>query len=133
MEIKSVILLLDSLPAGLKANIAAVLGMSLAHYYPELVGGPATTACGRELPGITTIPVPILSADETVLSEIYLTASDLDLVVPFGTAALTTKTYDDYCTRLGALTDDDQGVKGLLLYGPKKSVDKLVGQLPLLR
>ena len=83
MEIKSVILLLDSLPAGLKANIAAVLGMSLGHYYPELVGGPATTACGRELPGITTIPVPILSADETVLSEIYLTASDLDLVVPF--------------------------------------------------
>ena len=82
MEIKSVILLLDSLPAGLKANIAAVLGMSLGHYYPELVGGPATTACGRELPGITTIPVPILSADETVLSEIYLTASDLDLVVP---------------------------------------------------
>ena len=32
MEIKSVILLLDSLPAGLKANIAAVLGMSLGHY-----------------------------------------------------------------------------------------------------
>ncbi|MCB1832516.1 DUF2000 family protein [Paracoccus alkenifer] len=82
MGIESVILLLDSLPAGLKANIAAVLGMSLAHYYPEQVGSPATAACGRELPGITTIPVPILNADETVLSEIYLTASDLDLVVP---------------------------------------------------
>jgi hypothetical protein len=133
MNTKSVIILLDSLSSGLKSNIAAILGMSLGRYHPELVGGPVTTADGRELPGITTIPVPILGADESVLNDIFLTASDLDLVVSFGNAALTTKTYDEYRSKLGALGKSEQGVKGLLLCGPKKTVNKLVGQLALLR
>ena len=133
MDTKSVILLLDTLPTGLKANIAAVLGMSLGRYCPELVGGPVITADGCELPGITTIPVPILSADELVLRDIFLTAGDLDLLVPFGTAALTTKDYDDYSRKLRSLAIGDQGVRGLLLCGPKKTVNKLVGQLALLR
>lgn len=133
MNTKSVILLLDSLPTGLKTNIAAVLGMSLGRYRPDLVGGVATTADGRELPGITTIPLPILSADETVMRDIFLKTCDLDLLVAFGTAALTTKDYDEYCDKLGALADGDQGIKGLLLCGSKKIVNRLVGQLSLLR
>lgn len=133
MNTKSVILLLDSLPTGLKTNIAAVLGMSLGRYRPDLVGGVAITADGRELPGITTIPLPILSADEMVLRDIFLKAGDLDLLVAFGTAALTTKDYDEYRRKLGTLADRDQGVKGLLLCGPEKTINRLVGQLALLR
>ena len=54
-------------------------------------------------------------------------------MVPFGIAALTTKTYADYIAKLATLANADQGIKGLLLLGPKKPVNKLVGQLPLLR
>lgn len=133
MEMKAVILLLDSLPVGLKANIAAVLGMSLGRDHPELVGGPVRTSAGRELPGITTIPIPILSADAEGLAAIFHDPGDLDLVVPFGSAALGTKTYAEYQAALATLDEADQGVRGLLLFGAKKSVNKRVGQLALLR
>lgn len=109
------------------------MGMSLGRYYPDLVGGDAQTADQTKLPGITTVPVPVLSADRAQLAELFARAGDLDLVVPFGEAALTTKNYDDYQSKLSALSDADQGIVGLLLMGPKKAVNKLVGQLPLLR
>ena len=134
MEQKAVIILCDDLPTGLKANIAAVLGMSLGRYQPNLVGPEALTGDGTSLPGITTIPVPILTTDQMGIDEIFAVARGaLELVAPFGTAALSTKNYDDYMRKLASLPDAEQGTKGLLLLGDKKSVNKIVGQLPLLR
>jgi len=134
MEHKAVIVLCDDLPTGLKANIAAVMGMSLGRYRPDLVGPEAQTADGATLPGITTVPVPILTTDEAGLAEIFASAHGaLDLVAPFGSAALTTKNYADYTAKLATLSDAGQGIKGLLLFGDKKTVNKYVGQLPLLR
>lgn len=133
MEVKCVIVLCDTLPTGLKANIAAVLGMSLGRYKPELLGNEAHTADGTELPGITTVPVPILSAGADILAQLFADARSLDLVVPFGQAALSTKNYADYRAKLATLTDAKQELQGLLLAGEKKIINKLVGQLPLLR
>jgi hypothetical protein len=134
MEQKAVIVLCDDLPTGLKANIAAVMGMSLGRYKPDLVGPEALTGDGTSLPGITTIPVPILTADQAGIDTIFVASrGELEMVVPFGTAALTTKNYDDYTRKLATLADTEQGIKGLLLLGPKKRVNKIVGQLPLLR
>ncbi|MFV0643295.1 MAG: DUF2000 domain-containing protein [Sphingomonadaceae bacterium] len=133
MDLKPVIALSDDLPSGLKANIAAVMGMSLGRYRPGLIGVEAYTADRTKLPGITTVPVPVLSADRARLSELFAQAGNLDLVVPFGEAALTTKNYNDYQVKLATLPDADQGIVGLLLVGSKKAVNKLVGQLPLLR
>ena len=64
MEYKAVIILSCDLPVGLQANIASILGMSLGHYKPELIGNIVTTSDEKEINGITTIPVPILTADE---------------------------------------------------------------------
>ena len=134
MEQKAVIILCDDLPTGIKANIAAVLGMSLGRYQPNLVGPEALTGDGTSLPGITTIPVPILTTDQMGIDEIFaVSRGALELVAPFGTAALSTKNYDDYMRKLASLPDAEQGTKGLLLLGDKKSVNKIVGQLPLLR
>lgn len=134
METKAVIVLCGDLPAGLKANIAAVLGMSLGRYRPELIGVASRTADQTELPGITTIPLPILTSPEADLGDLFEAArASVDLVVPFGIAALTTKTYAEYQEKLALLTDAQQQIKGLLLLGSKKPVNKLVGQLALLR
>jgi len=134
MEQKAVIILCDDLPIGLKANIAAVVGMSLGRYHPDLVGPEAQTGDGTKLPGITTVPVPILTSNEANLAEIFAAAHDaIDLAVPFGTAALTTRNYADYTAKLATLADRQQGIKGLLLLGPRKKVNRLIGQLPLLR
>ena len=59
MEQKAVIVLCDDLPNGLKANIAAVMGMSLGRYQPDLVGPEVQTGDGATLPGITTVPVTL--------------------------------------------------------------------------
>ena len=134
MEQKAVIVLCDDLPNGLKANIAAVIGMSFGRYQPDLVGPETQTRDGTKLQGITTVPIPILISDEAGLAEIFAAAQgDLDLVIPFGAAALTTKNYTDYTAKLAMLADAKQGIKGLLLLGAKKPVNKLIGRLPLLR
>lgn len=134
MDQKAVIVLCDDLPNGLKANIAAVMGMSLGRYQPDLVGPEAQTRDATNLPGITTVPVPILTTDEAGIAKIFSAANGvLDLAIPFGEAALTTKNYTDYIAKLATLSDAEQGIKGLLLLGAKKPVNKLVGQLPLLR
>jgi len=109
------------------------MSMSLGRYHPELVGPDATTADGTALPGITTIPVPILTADGERIAEIFAQADRLDLTVPFTEAALTTKTYADYEAKLAETTADALHIHGLLLFGAKKAINKLVGQLPLLR
>jgi len=107
--------------------------MSLGRHHPELVGPPAKTADGTELLGITTIPVPILTAEAEGLTRIFSEAGALDLAIPFTEAALTTKTYADYEAKLAATAASDLGIHGLVLFGAKKAVNKLVGQLPLLR
>lgn len=123
----------ESLPNGLKANIAAVMCMSLGKHHPEIVGTAAATADGVEVPGITRIPVPILTEQPEKLSALWAQSRDLDFAVPFTGAALTTKTYGDYEARLITATAAETEVHGLLLFGEKKAVNRLVGQLPLLR
>lgn len=108
--------------------------MSLGRYQPDLVGPQAYTADGTVLPGITTIPVPILTADQENMFALFSAGNKaLELVVPFGSAALTTKNYADYIEKLSELTDADQEIRGLLFMGDKKPVNKIIGQLPLLR
>jgi hypothetical protein len=64
---KPVIILTDDLPVGLEANFAAVLAMSLGRSCPDLVGHETPAADGSVLPGITTVPVPLLAAARSEL------------------------------------------------------------------
>lgn len=84
MEQKAVIVLSRDLPSGLQANIAAVLGMSLGYYQPNLIGDFVITEDKKRIAGITTIPVPILTADEADLQRIFVDSEDFILAIPFG-------------------------------------------------
>ncbi|RYB05216.1 DUF2000 domain-containing protein [Lichenibacterium ramalinae] len=134
MGTKAVVILAEHLPVGLKANIAAVMGMSLGTHRPDLVGPSVATSDGMVAPGITTIPIPVLTAPGKYLSAIWAEGIDagLDLMVPFTDAALRTKTYEEYTAKLTVVLASDMPVHGILLLGDKKSVNSLVGQLPLL-
>ena len=132
MEKKAIIAVSNKLPVGLKANIAAVLCMSLGKSYPDLVGPPAITRDGVTITGITTIPVPILEANPEQLFDLF-NANSLDLVVPFNEAAMTTKNYSDYQAKLLESQSEELQVHGILLYGDRKTINKLAGQLPLLK
>jgi hypothetical protein len=135
-DTKVAIVLDASMPAGLAANTAAVLTLTLGRQVETLVGPELKDADGSLHAGITTAPIPILTADVATVKAIRNRAvsdhAEL-LVVDFTDCAQRTRTYDDYARLLETATDESITYLGVALYGPRKQVQKLTGSLPLLR
>ncbi|MGW5238404.1 DUF2000 domain-containing protein [Monashia sp. NPDC004114] len=126
----------SSLPSGLAANTAAVLTLTVGHRVPELVGPDLKDADGCTHLGITTTPIPILTASTEHLKAICgLAREDLHdlLVVGFSDCAQRTRTYDDYAEALESSSSEELTYLGAALYGPRKKVVSLTGTLRLLR
>lgn len=136
-ETKCVIVIDESLPAGIIANTTAILGISLGRLVPEAVGPDVEDASGRLHRGIITLPVPVLKGDReslrTLREKLYAPDfSDL-IVVDFSDVAQGCHVYDDYIQKAGATQESDHNYLGIVLFGNKKKVNKLTGSLPLLR
>jgi len=131
---KGVVIVDASLPPGLKANIAAVLSLSLGRKHPEIVGENVKNSDELEMQGITQMPLPILQAAAPDIKRLYLEncMSELYMVI-FNDAALVTKSYSDYVKRILMQRSEDMVVHGLIAYGGKKLVNKICGSLQLLR
>ena len=136
-QAKCVMVLDEDLPAGLLANTAGVLALTLGRRLDSIIGPDVVDGSGRSHAGITTIPIPILKANGDTVKGIRLkaeeAADDLLLVVDVTDAAQTTKTYDDYTEKIAAVPSEGLKYLGVALYGDKKPVNKLTGSLPLLR
>lgn len=134
---KCVIVLDESLPLGLIANTAAILGITFGQKMPQIVGDDITDKTGRTHLGIITFPVPILKANaealkvlrEKLYSEDFsdLTAAD------FSDLAQSCKTYSEFIVKMNAAREENLSYLGLAICGAKKKVNKLTGSLPLLR
>ncbi|MGC7100992.1 DUF2000 domain-containing protein [Amycolatopsis lurida] len=111
---KCAIVVSEELPAGLAANAAGVLSITLGHRISGLVGADVKDADGVVHPGIVRLPIPILN-------------------VPFSALAQSCKTYDEYIGKMAATATADLDIVGVGLHGPRKPVNRLVGSLPLLR
>jgi hypothetical protein len=134
MSQKCVIVVDDSLPVGLKANIAAVLCLSVGANFPDVVGPDATDGTGNTYAGITQIPVPVLMSSTSQLADLVGAARDKDLYhASFTDAALNTKKYDDYTAELAAKRSDEVVHHGVVLVASDKQVKKLTSGLPLLK
>lgn len=122
------------LPLGLIANTAAVLALTIGARVP-LIGPDIQDGANSTHVGLTTIPVPILRADANVLKELREKAAQMPelLMVDVTDAAQTTTNYADYTAKLGQGTGETLRYLGLAFFGPKKSVNRLVGNFPLLR
>ena len=64
---KCVLVIDGTLPLGLIANTAAILGITLGKQLPQAVGPDVRDKSGRAHLGITALPVPILRADRQTL------------------------------------------------------------------
>ena len=64
---KCVLVIDGTLPLGLIANTAAILGITLGKHLPQAVGPDVRDKSGRSHLGITALPVPILRADRQTL------------------------------------------------------------------
>lgn len=121
------------LPAGLAANAAAVLSVTLGHRVEGLVGHDVLDADGVTHAGISRLPLPILTSP-TVTTIIRAAAEDDEIFfVAFSALAQSCRTYEEYTARMAATATADLDSVGVALHGPRKRVDRLVGSLPLLR
>ncbi|EDM23951.1 DUF2000 domain-containing protein [Caminibacter mediatlanticus TB-2] len=132
---KQVIILESNQPIGLLINTASILAITLGDKIENLRGEDTIDKDGIPHPGVIYSPLPILQASKDELREIYKKAlNDNDiLVADFTTLAQSCKTYDEYIQKCMNTKNEDFEIIGLALYGPKKKINKLVGNLKVLR
>lgn len=137
IEYKCVLVLDGDQEPGVRANTAAILGFTLGARYPDLVGPDAPDADGRTHPGIIVTPVPVLKSNADGLRELYLRLSDPKFrgvfCVDFSDVAQCCQTYPVYLEKAAVTPTAEHHFLGLGLWGEKKLVNKLTGNLPLLR
>lgn len=136
-NMKCVMIFDESLPVGVTANTAAIMGASLGKADPEVVGITPVDMDGNEHSGLIQFPVPILKSDSDTIQDIRKKAldtygEDID-IIDFTDIAQKSMTYDDYLNNYKATAGDDISYLGLTLCGPKKAINKLTGNLSLLR
>ncbi len=134
---KCVIVLDGSLPAGVAANTAAILGITLGMKRPDVVGDGVRDGAGQEHPGIIRYPVPVLRGTPELLRNIRARLSETSFAgltaVDFTDLAQGCRTYGEYIEKMAACPPEELQYMGLALCGEEKTVNRLTGSLPLLR
>ncbi len=134
---KCVMILDETLPLGLAANAAAIMGITLGRQLPGIVGPDVFDLSGTPHLGIIKFPVPILKASPETLREIRQKLSGPEYqgltVVDFSNLAQSCKTYAEFIAKMARTQENTLEYFGIAICGAKKQVNKLTGSLPLLR
>lgn len=134
---KCVILVDAELPLGLLANTVAVLAISIGNRVNGIVGADVYDQDGTLHPGITEAVVPLLKGNRPIIRQIrekMLTMHSNDLYfVDFCNTAQQSKYYTDYRTKLAEMPEADLYYLGIAIYGPDREINKLTGNIALLR
>ncbi len=131
---RCVILIDDSLPSGKAANAAAVMALTMGMRQPHLVGGALVDGAGNAHPGLIPIGLPVLeapAADFPRLREKAL-AAGLD-VVDFPVEGQQTTDYAEFQRLFAEVDPESVQYLGMMVYGTKKRVSRLVGRYGLLK
>lgn len=134
---KCVIVLDSTLPAGVAANTAAILGITIGQRRPDAVGSDVRDGGGQVHPGIIRFPVPILRGTPEILREIRARLPDPAFsgltAVDFTSLAQGCRTYEEFIEKMALVPPEELQYMGLALCGEGKLVSRLTGNLPLLR
>lgn len=134
---KCVVVIDDSLPMGMAANTAAILGLTIGMEEPSIIGPVVRDGGGREHLGITIAPIPVLKGSRAVMMELREKLYDPEYAdvktVDFSETAAYSNSYQDYAERLAEQSGDAIRYIGIGIIGPKKKVNRLTGGLPLLK
>ena len=134
---KCVMLINENLPLGIIANTAAVMGVTFGKLFPQTVGADVLDNSGNCHLGIIEIPITILKGNLTFIKELremlYLPAFNELTVVDFSDIAQSCKTYDEFIKKMAGIPNADLNYFGIAIYGDKKQVNKLTGNMALLK
>jgi hypothetical protein len=132
--LRCVVVVDDALPAGLAANAAAALALTLGATVAGLIGEELVDADGERHPGLIPHGLPVLAAPRDALPELRRRALATGLgVVDFPVAGQQTTDYAELLRNVAATPAAELAYLGLLLHGPRRAVTKLTGALPLRR
>lgn len=127
----------ETLPLGIIANTAAIMGITLGKKKPGVVGADVTDQSGNGHLGIIEFPVPILKGTQESIKEIRETLYQPDYedltVVDFSDLAQGCKTYGEFMEKMADVPEGALRYFGIAICGAKKKVNKLTGSMPLLR
>ena len=127
---KCVMIIDEQLPLGIIANTAAVMGITLGKSIPEVVGNDVYDKAGNKHLGIITFPIPILKGD---IQKLYQSEfSDL-IVVDFSDIAQVCKNYVEFISKMQSVTEAELNYIGIAICGTKKKINKLTGNMALLK
>lgn len=134
---KCVMILDETLPLGLLANTAAIMGITLGRQMPEVVGVDVADQTGKTHLGIIAFPVPVLRGNAQsirAIRERLYTAEFSDLTaVDFSDLAQGCKGYDEFIRKMADTPEQALSYLGIAICGSKKKVNQLTGSMPLLR
>lgn len=134
---KCVIVVDENLPLGIIANTAAILGITMGMKIPDVVGNDVLDSDGNSHMGIIQFPVPILKGNTEILKSIRTKLFDPQFseltVVDFSDLAQGCKTYDEFIAKMAKTSESELKYIGIAICGNKKQVNKLTGNMPLLR
>lgn len=134
---KCVMVIDETLPLGIIANTAAIMGITLGKKMPEVVGADVKDRTGNEHLGIIEFPVPILKGDGERIKAIRRKLYEEDFsdltVVDFSDLAQGCKTYDEFMEKMQCVKEADLHYFGIAICGAKKKINKLTGSMALLR
>jgi hypothetical protein len=134
MPERCVIVIDEALPPGLAANAAAVLALTLGAREPALVGASFVAADEGTHPGLIPSGLPVLKASRGELGALRGRAGDAGLgVVDFPTLGQQTNDYDEFRGRVSQTPATELEYLGVAVYGPRRAVGRVTGNLPLLR
>ena len=101
---KCVIVIDESLPLGIIANTAAILGITMGMKMPDVVGNDVLDLEGNPHMGIIQFPVPILKGNTEILKTLRTKLFEPQFteltVVDFSDLAQGCKTYDEFIGKM---------------------------------
>lgn len=134
---KCVIVVNENLPLGIIANTAAILGITMGMKMPDVVGNDVLDLGCNSHMGIIQFPVPILKGNteklKTLRAKLFEPQFAELTVVDFSDLAQGCKTYDEFIDKMANTSEVNLNYIGIAICGNKKQINKLTGNMPLLR
>ncbi|MBD5408752.1 MAG: DUF2000 domain-containing protein, partial [Treponema sp.] len=112
-------------------------GITLGKKLPAIVGQSVADKDGNEHEGIITFPVSVLAGRKELIKSLRqkLFGADFSdvVAVDFSDLAQGCKTYAEYINKMADTSESALAYFGIVLCGDKKKINRLTGNLPLLK
>jgi hypothetical protein len=133
--LRCVVVVDESLPPGRAANATAMVALTLGATVAGLPGAALVDADGDSHPGLVPQGLAVLRAPAERLSELraQAAASEDVGVIDFPSEGQQTTDYDELRRRVAITPTVNLRYLAILLYGPRRAVSRLSGNLALLR